>query len=258
MGALLRIHALATNTFREAIRNKLLYTLLGFSFLMIASGVLLATLSYVEMDEILQDMGMSAIRFFSAGIATFVGIGLIHNEVDRRTIFTILSKPVSRTEFLLGKWAGLTFTVWLQLALMAVAFAVVSALAGAPLSSDHFLAIALIGLELMVLVAIATLFSAFTSPMLAALFTIGLWMIGHLTRDLHALSQQSDLESVSVAGSWVFQLLPDFEVFNKTLEAVHGLPIAGGEVSLAIVYAIGYTGCTLLLGAMIFSRRDFK
>lgn len=258
MGALLRIQALATNTFREAIRNKLLYTLLGFSFLMIASGVLLATLSYVEMDEILQDMGMSAIRFFSAGIATFVGIGLIHNEVDRRTIFTILSKPVSRSEFLLGKWAGLTFTVWLQLALMALAFAGVSGLAGAPLSSDHFLAIALIGLELMVLVAIATLFSAFTTPMLAALFTLGFWMIGHLTRDLHALSQQSDLEGVAAAGSWVFQLLPDFEVFNKTLEAVHGLPIGAGEVSLAIVYAVGYTGCTLLLGSMIFSRRDFK
>lgn len=258
MGSLLRIHALATNTFREAIRNKLLYTLLGFSFLMIASGVLLATLSYVEVDEILQDMGMSAIRFFSAGIAIFVGIGLIHNEVDRRTIFTILSKPVSRSEFLLGKWAGLTFTVWLQLALMGVAFAAVSALAGAPLSADHFLAIALVGLELMVLVAIATLFSAFTTPMLAALFTVGLWTIGHLTRDLHALSQQSDLEGVAVAGSWVFQLLPDFEVFNKTLEAVHGLPIEGGEVGLAVAYAIGYTGCTLLLGSMVFSRRDFK
>jgi ABC-type transport system involved in multi-copper enzyme maturation permease subunit len=258
MGALLRIHALATNTFREAIRNKLLYTLLGFGFLMIASGVLLSTLSYVEVDEILQDMGMSAIRFFGAGIATFVGIGLIHNEVDRRTIFTILSKPVSRSEFLVGKWAGLTFTVWLQVALMAVAFWIVSALAGAPITGDHFVAIALIGLELMVLVAIATLFSAFTTPMLAAFFTIGLWMIGHLTRDLQALSQQSDLESVTMMGTWVFQLMPDFEVFNKTLEAVHGLPIETNEIGLAIVYAAGYTACTLMLGTMIFSRRDFK
>lgn len=258
MGALQRIHALAANTFREAIRNKLLYTLLGFSFVMIASGVLLATLSYVEVDEILQDMGMGAIRFFGAGIATFVGIGLIHNEVDRRTIFTILSKPVSRSEFLLGKWAGLTFTVWLQLLLMAGAFAIVSALAGAPLTADHFLAIALIGLELMVLVAIATLFSAFTTPMLAAFFTIGLFMIGHLTRDLQALSQQSDIDSVTVMATWLFQLMPDFEVFNKTLEAVHGLPIERGEVGLAVVYAVGYTACTLILGTMIFSRRDFK
>jgi len=258
MNSLIRIQALAVNTFREAIRNKLLYALLGFSFLMIASGVLLATLSYVEVDEILQDMGMGAIRFFSAGIAIFVGIGLIHNEVDRRTIFTILSKPVSRTEFILGKWAGLTVTIWLQLALMAVAFGAVSALAGAPLGWDHGIAIGLIGLELMVLVAVATFFSAFTTPMLAALFTIGLWLIGHLSRDLRALGQQSDLDSVSALSNFVFIVMPDFEVFNKTLEAVHGLPIAAGDIGLALIYGLGYTVCTLLLGSMIFSRRDFK
>jgi ABC-type transport system involved in multi-copper enzyme maturation permease subunit len=258
MNSLLRIQTLAANTFREAIRNKLLYTLLGFGILMIGSGVLLATLSYVEVEEILQDMGMSAIRFFSAGIAIFVGIGLIHTEVERRTIFTILSKPVSRSEFLIGKWAGLTFTVWLQLLLMALAFAAVSWMAGAPLGSAHGIAIALIGLELMVLVALATLFSAFTTPMLAALFTIGLWLIGHLSRDLRALGEQSDLDSVSKMTDFVFRVMPDFEVFNKTLEAVHGLPIPAADVRMAIVYALAYTVATLVLASMIFSRRDFK
>jgi len=258
MKAFVRIHALAMNTFREAIRNKLLYTLLGFGILMIGAGVLLATLSYVEVDEILQDTGMSAIRFFSAGIAIFVGIGLIHNEVDRRTIFTILSKPVSRSEFLVGKWAGLTLTVWLQLALMGLAFGAVSAVVGAPLAFDHVVAIALVGLELMVLVAIATFFSAFTTPILAALFTIGLWMIGHLSRDLRALGEQSDLGSVTTATEILFAVMPDFEVFNKTLEAVHGLAISMAEIQLAIVYALAYTVCTLVLGSMIFSRRDFK
>ena len=258
MTSLVRIQTLAANTFREAIRNKLLYTLLGFGILMIGSGVLLATLSYVEVDEILQDMGMGAIRFFSAGIAIFVGIGLIYNEVERKTIFTILSKPVSRAEFLVGKWAGLTFTVWIQLGLMALAFAVVSWMAGAPLGVDHAVAISLIGLELMVIVAIATFFSAFTSPMLAALFTVGLWLIGHLSRDLRALGEQSDLSSVATMTEFVFQLMPDFEVFNKTLEAVHGLPILGSDIRIAILYALGYTASTLLLASMIFSRRDFK
>jgi ABC-type transport system involved in multi-copper enzyme maturation permease subunit len=258
MNSLDRIFTLAANTFREAIRNKLLYTLLGFSFMMIAFGVALATLSYVESNEILQDMGMGAIRFFSAGIAIFVGIGLVYNEVDRRTIYTILSKPVSRTEFLVGKWAGLTVTMWIQLGLMAVVFSLVSVLAGAPLTLDHGIAIAMIGLELMVLVAIAVFFSAFTTPMLAAFFTIGLWLIGHLSRDLQALGQQSDLDSVSALSTFVFIVMPDFEVFNKTLEAVHGLPIVGSEIGLALVYAVGYTVCTLVLGSMIFSRRDFK
>ncbi|MFK7894272.1 MAG: ABC transporter permease [Myxococcota bacterium] len=258
MNALSRISALAMNTFREALRNKLLYALLGFGILMIGSGVIVSTLSYVEVDEILQDVGMASIRLFSSGIAIFVGIGLIHNEVDRRTIFTILSKPVSRSEFLIGKWAGLVGTVWLELLLMGFAFAVVSMLAGAPLGADHAIAVGLIGLELMVLVAIATFFSSFTTPILAALFTVGLWVIGHLSRDLYALGQQSDLASVTRASEFIFVLMPDFEVFNKTLEAVHGLPIDGGEVGLALVYGIGYSVCILMLSSMVFSRRDFK
>jgi len=258
MKSLLRIHALATNTFREAIRNKLLYTLLGFSIVMIGAGVLLATLSYVEVDEILQDTGMAAIRLFSSGIAIFVGIGLIHDEVERRTIFTILSKPVSRGEFLVGKWAGLTFTVWLQLVLMAAAFAFVSWIAGAPLTVDHAVAIALIGFELMVLVAVATFFSSFTTTMLAAFFSVGLWLIGHLSRDLYLLGQQSDQASVSRIASALYAVLPDFEVFNKSLEAVHGLPIHGFEIGFALLYAVGYTGFILLLASTVFRGRDLK
>lgn len=258
MNRLVRIQALAFNTLREAIRNKLLYTLLGFGVLMIGAGVLVATLSYVEVDEILQDVGLGAIRFFGSGIAIFVGIGLVYGEVDRRTIFTILSKPVSRTEFLVGKFVGLTLTVWLQLVLMALAFACVSVLAGAPIEIGHGIAIVLIGLELMVLVAIATFFSSFTTPMLAALFTVGLWLIGHLSRDLQALGRQSDTETVSSISTWIFRVMPDFEVFNKTLEAVHGLPIDSGEVAMAFVYAIGYIVVTMTFGSIIFSRRDFK
>ena len=256
--SLVRIHALAFNTIREAIRNKLLYTLFGFGLVMIGSGVLLSTLSYVEVDEILQDMGMAAIRLFSSGIAIFVGIGLIHNEVDRRTIFTILSKPVSRTEFLVGKWVGLTCTVWMQLVLMGLAFAMVSFAADAPLRIGHAAAIGLIGLELMVLAAIATFFSAFTTPMLAALFTVGFWLIGHLSRDLYLLGQQSESESVTALAGWIFTLMPDFGVFNKTLEAVHGLRIGGDEIGIAVLYAIGYTTCTLFFGSLVFSKRDFK
>ncbi len=256
--SLVRVHALATNTFREAIRNKLLYALLGFSVVMIAASALLATLSYVEVDEILQDMGLAAIRLFSAGIAIFVGVGLIHDEVERRTIFTILSKPVSRSEFLVGKWAGLTFTVWLQLLLMALAFTAVSLISGADLTVRHGVAVGLLGLELMVLVAVATLFSSFTTPMLASFYTFGIWLIGHLSRDLYLLGQQSDSASVSRVASTIYAVLPDFEIFNKTLEAVHGLPIQGHEVGFALLYATGYASATLILAASIFSRRDLK
>lgn len=258
MKSFVRVHALAVNTLREALRNKLLYVLLGFGVVLIAAGVLLSTLSYVEVHEILQDTGLAAIRVFASGIAMFVGASLVHNEVDRRTIFAILSKPVSRAEFLIGKWAGLTFTVWLQLLLMGAVFAAVSWLAGAPLGVGHALAIVLIGLELMVLVAIATLFSAFTTPMLAAFYTFGFWLIGHLSRDLYLLGQQSDDPSVPGLASALYAVLPDFEVFNRSLEAVQGLTIHGYEVFVATLYAVSYAAATLVLAAVIFQRRDLK
>ena len=115
---------------REAIRNRVLYTLLFFALALIGTGVLLSTLSYVERERILQDVGFAAIRIFAVAIAIFVGIGLVHREVDRRTIFTILSKPISRSEFLLGKYLGLLLTLWLQIASWALGFVAISLLVG--------------------------------------------------------------------------------------------------------------------------------
>ena len=116
------IWAIAINTVRESVRSKLLYGLLFFAVLLIGSGAVVASLSYVEGDRILQDVGMGSVRLFGVAIAILVGINLIHREVDRRTVYTILSKPLSRGEFLLGKFLGLTLTIWLQMAIMGVAF----------------------------------------------------------------------------------------------------------------------------------------
>ena len=120
MVSLRRIWPIATNTLREALRNRLLYTLLFFAVALIGFSILIASLSYVEGERIIQDLGLASIRLFSVGIAIFVGIGLIHGEVERRTIYTILAKPVRRSEFLLGKFLGLLLAVWLQLGLMSL------------------------------------------------------------------------------------------------------------------------------------------
>jgi len=253
-----RIWAIATNTVREAVRNKLLYTLLFFAVFVIAVAVLIATLSYVEGERIIQDVGLAAIRLFSLGIAVFVGIGLIHGEVERRTIYTILSKPVSRTDFLLGKWLGLVLTVWMQLVLMGVAFTAVSLATGAPLDAGHVTALSMVGMELVVVVAIATFFSSFTTPMLSALFTLGIWAAGHLSRDLYALGQQAENPTLTTAATWLYRLLPDLEGFNLTIQAVHGLPITAEEVALPILYGVGYATAVLIAAAAIFRRRDMK
>jgi len=258
MTALHRIWILAVNTVREAIRNKLLYTLLGFAVTVIGAGVLVASLSYVEGHRIIQDVGISAIRLFSVGIAIFVGIGLIHGEVERRTIYTILSKPVSRAEFLLGKFVGLTCTVWLMLVLMSLAFFVVSAGAGAPFDFGYVKMLAMVGLELMLIVAVATLFSSFTTPMLAALFSLGVYVLGLLSRDLRALGEQADSAAVAQGATILYRVLPDLEMFNRSVEAVHQMPIPVEELGLATLYALLYSASLLIFAIMLFGRRDFK
>jgi len=255
---LLRIWTIAANTVLEAIRNKLLYTLLFFAVGVITTAVLIASLSYVEGDRIIQDIGLAAIRLFSVGIAIFVGIGLIHGEVERRTIYTILSKPVSRTEFLVGKYFGLLLTVWLQLFFMGAAFVLVVMSSGGSITSGHAAAIFMTGMELMVVVAVATLFSSFSTPMLAALFTLGIWSVGHLTRDMRALGQQADLGYVKSMADWLYRLLPDLESFNLTIQAAHGLEISPQEIWLPMLYAIGYATVLLFGASFIFQRRDMK
>jgi len=253
-----RVFAIAHNTIREAVRDRVLYTLLFFALVLIGTGVLLSTLSYVERERILQDVGLAAIRLFALMIAIFVGIGLLYKEVDRRTIFTILSKPIGRGEFLIGKYLGLVATLVLQIGVMALCFAAVSVVAGAPLDWTYLAAFFLIAVQVAVVVALATLFSGFTTPMLAAFFTGGLVLIGHLSRDLRNLGAQSDLASVTVFTETLYRILPDFEAFDLSLHATHGLPIAASDVFLPLVYGAGYVILTLLAATWIFERRDFR
>lgn len=252
------IVAIASHTLRDAIRNKVLYVLLFFALLLIGMSTLLASLSYVETGRILQGVAFSAIRLFGAAIAIFVGVSLIHREVDRRTIFTILSKPVSRVDFLLGKYLGLLATLWLMLAAMSAGFVVVCLAADAPLTSTTFAALAAVGMELAVLISIATLFSCFATPFLAACYSVGLYVIGHLTRDLRAIGEASDSEAIASATTWLHRMLPDLESFNWTLEASNQLPIPGGELGWAMAMGLAWCIAFLTVAALIFERRDFR
>jgi len=258
MSILTRIWAIATNTVRQAIRSKLLYTLLFFALVLIGGGVLVSSLSYVEHTRIVQDIGLAAIRVFSIGIAIFVGVGLIHGEVDRRTIYTILSKPVSRSEFIAGKYVGLVLTIWLQLAVMTMAFVCVSFAVGAPVDAGHFAAVGLIAVELMLMIAVATLFSSFTTPMLASIFTLGTYFAGHLSRDLLQLGKQADSQGLETVTRVLYWSLPDLESFNLTVEAVHGLAIPASAIWLPVAYGLLYSLLLLVGAAFVFERRDLR
>lgn len=252
------VAAIAANTVRDAVRNRVLYILVFFSLVMIGTSLALATLSYVERDRIVQDVGLAAIRFFGAAIAIFMGVGLIHREVERRTIYTILSKPVSRARFLAGKYLGLVATLWLQLAIMSVAFAGVSLASGAELGVGHAIALGLVAVELAVVVAFATLFSCFATPFLAACYSVGLYLVGHLTRELRALGAGSDSEVFAATTLWIHRVLPDLSALNRVIEAVHGLPIPAPEVGWAVVAGVAWCLGFLLVAVVVFERRDFR
>lgn len=253
-----RIWAMAVNTVREAVRNKLLYTLLFFALATMLFGTAMSTLSYVERERMVQDFAFAAIRLFSVAIAVFVGVGLIHKEIDRKTVYTILSKPLSRAEFLIGKYTGLILIIWLQVAIMAVFFAGVSLLMGAPLGFAHLAALALTAVELALVVALATLFSAFTTPLLASFFSCGLWIAGHLTRDLRDHGAGSSNPLVREATAWLHRILPDLESFNLSIEAAHQLPVTASDIWFPVLYGAGYVAIILAFATLIFERRDFR
>ena len=213
---------------------------------------------HVKLDRILQDVGLAAIRLFSLAIAIFIGIHLIHREVDRRTVYTILSKPISRAEFLIGKYLGLILTIWLQMAIMVVAFVAVCLSTGAPLGASHAAFFVLVAAELALVVAIATFFSAFTTPMLAAFFTTGTWVLGQLTRDLRDIGAASGVPSIESSTAILHRLLPDLESFNLAIEAAHLLPVTASDVLLPLVYGAGYVTIVLVGAIAIFDRRDFR
>lgn len=258
MTALASIATIAGNTVREAIRSRVLYVFLIFAMIMIGSGILVSTLSYVERPRILQDVGFAAMRLFGVAIAIFVGIGLVNKEVERRTIYTILSKPISRSTFLLGKYFGLAATAWLITFVMALAFVAVSYLAGAPVTLTHYAAFALSAMELGLMTAVAILFSSFTTPMFASLFSVGIYLAGHLSRDLRDLGAASDSEAFKTFGAWAHRILPDLEGFNLTTYAVHDIPVTVVDFWYPVFYAAGYAAIILICAILIFEKRDFR
>jgi len=253
----MRILSIAMNTFRENLREKLLYNLLFFALLMIGSSVLLSTLTLGDWDRLILDLGISSINFFGVLIAIFVGIGLVSKEIDKKTIFTIVSKPVPRYEFLLGKYVGLVGTLLINTAVMVVGLLLVLYYRDVVVDLMLFKALLLIFLEFMVITAVALLFSTFTSATLSAIFTLATYGIGHLSGDLKAFGEKMDAMSHAVLNV-VYYALPNLERFNLKGHVIHHLDFGMTDMALTLVYGLTYAAFLLLLASVIFQRRDFQ
>jgi len=255
-----RILSIAANTFRETIRNKILYAILAFALFIIGMTYFLADLSVGDFARIIADVGLASIHVFGVIMAIFLGISLVSNEVDRKTIYIILSKPVRRFEFILGKTLGLSFTLALTtLAMATVLFLIHFAYRhGGRTEPGIFIASAGIFMELVLLTCLASLFSTFTTPVLSAIFTISLFLLGHLTNYLQVLGNQSKVAAVKWGSLALFYLLPNLENFNWKNEVAYGELRSLSVLGWASGYLACYAACVLCLSCLLFSRKDFK
>lgn len=256
-----RIYAIARNTFREAVRDRVLYNLVIFVLLLIGGAIFLGELSDAQETKIIIDMGLSAMLLFGAFIAIFVGVGLVYKEIERRTVYAIFSKPVGRGEFLVGKYLGLCLTLFVNVVVMGlgVALALLKVKRpGDPSIFNIWPAILLIYVELMILTAVALLFSSFSSPALSALLTFFIFIIGHFSADLKTFAASMGTASARYLFGALFYLLPNLSNYSYITPAAHGQAPPTVMLLTSIAYAVLYIAVLLSAATLIFNRRNFK
>ena len=269
------IRHVAVNVFKESVRDKVLYSLVVFAVLLIGASYLIGQLTAGQDVKIIKDLGLASISIFGLLIAIFIGIGLVWKEVERRSIYSLLAKPLTRRDFVLGKYLGLVFTLGVNVVVMTGAFYAVLAVmawvtppeirAGwpAPAADPAMLkAVLLIFIELLLVTAIALFFSTFSSPFLSAVLTLGLWVIGHFNSDLRSLDSTlaSTLNSpmAAAAARGLYYILPNFSAFDIKAQVVWAQPVPLSYVGLTVLYGLVYVAFVLVGAVAVFARRDFK
>jgi ABC-type transport system involved in multi-copper enzyme maturation permease subunit len=248
--------AIAMVTVREVLRRKLQVNLLFFGLTLVGTSHLVGGLTLGEGYRILADMGLSAMQLIGFLVAVFVGSNLITGDMERRVLHPILAKPISRSGYLLGRYLGLAIVLVLNLAVMTGLFAVILvANAGGlqPLGRTFLEAVTLQGVQFLVVGAVAILFSAITSPTLAAIFTLAVAVSGLLTGELRALWKGP--------GTWIprllWYLLPNLSAMNANESLVYRTP-PPAQAWLAAAYGVCYAGAALALAVLVFERRDLR
>lgn len=256
--SILRIGTIAANGFREVIRDRILYFIGFFAILMAFAMRLLPEVSIGTHQKIFLDLGLAAIGLLGAIVAIFVGTGLINKEIEKRTVLVLIPKPLSRAEFIIGKHLGLTAVLAVMLSVMLVIYVVL--LMGMKVTFQPIpliVSIIYLAIELSLLTAVALAFGVFTSSILATLLSFGVYLMGHISKDLIQLGILSKNPSILAFTKNLYLVLPDLERLNLRNDAVYGI-LPKSEVLIGdAVYGLVYTALLLAIAILIFSRRQF-
>jgi ABC-type transport system involved in multi-copper enzyme maturation permease subunit len=253
----MKIKTIALNTLKEAIRDRILYLLFFFAAVSLVSSRLLALLTVGDRVKIIKDVGLASISIFGMLMAILIGTGLVYKEIDKKTIFTLLSKPIQRWQFLVGKFFGLVLTLFILTALMSLIFLVILFLHTFHVEGRLLLAILFIFIELVLITAVAILFSCFSTPILSSIFALSFYVIGHFSWGLEPLIRRARPGIARTALQVLYTLLPDLENFNFKTEVVHGLTVEPRYYLFSALYGLAYTLFVLVLAVLVFKKRDF-
>jgi Cu-processing system permease protein len=265
------IALVAFAVYRESVRDRVPLTIAGFGVLLVFASYLISQLTAGQDLKIIKDLGLAALNLLGLFIAVFIGIGLVAKEVDRRSIYTLLSKPLTREQFLVGKYLGLVMTLAVNLGAMCLALYAVlfyqdlvategtrASWPAPAMDPKLMVAVVLVFGELMLITAIALFFSSFSSPLLSMLLTLALWIAGHFNADLRQFEAVVDSPAVAYIARALYYLLPNLAPFNVKAEVVHAVPVTASHVVLTLAYAGVYISAVLLAAMAVFRKRDFK
>lgn len=249
---------IALNTYKEAIRDKVLYIILLFSIVMIGGSLLLSALSLGQNEKIIVDLGLASINIFGVLITLFVGTNLLNKEIEKKTIYLLLTKPLRKSGFVIGKHIGLSLTLFVIISLMTLFFYGLLYFFTGQTPTVYLQAIFLTYIELILLIAIAIFFSTIAPPVMSAIYTLAVYIIGHFSRDLvnfGELSQNPLLINITKA---IYYVLPDLEKLNiKNLVTYNAQNLSPEIFSSGIVYGLLYTSVILVLSVISFEFKEF-
>jgi ABC-type transport system involved in multi-copper enzyme maturation permease subunit len=265
------IRHIAVNVFRESVRDKVLYNLVFFAVLMMSASYLIGQLTAGQDVKIIKDLGLAATSMFGLFIAVFIGIGLVSKEVERRSVYALLAKPIHRHEFIIGKFLGLVLTLAVNIAIMTAGYYLVLAYISwteldtvkatweAPATDPALLkAMFLIFVELCLITAVALFLSTFSTPILSAVLTFGLFVVGHFNADLKNFEAVVDSKAAVYLARAVYYVLPNLAPFDVKADVVHAHPVPWSYVAFTTGYGLVYIVLLVLAAMFVFSRRDFK
>ena len=254
-----RILTISRNAFREAVRDRILYNLILFVLLITASAIFLGELSAGQESRVIVNLGLSVLLIFGTFISIFVGVSLVWKEIEKRTVYSIFSKPIGRGEFIIGKYIGLCLTLLVNVAIMGVGVSLALLYVGnASLAGKVWPAVLLIFFELTIVTAVAIMFSSFSTPALSALLTFFVFIIGNFSASLRELAQGMNSSVARTLFEGIYYLLPNLSHFSFITETSNGMTPPPAMIGGSILYAVVYDIILLTITVLVFTRRNFK